>query len=169
MYIDRRRHICYPYFSCRSEIPLWRKSIRGVCPLSLRVRFAITLILLLLTLFCVAFAARSTVVTWQQFRQQNAMARSGDVRTIGPWMTIPYIAHTYHIPETYLYSQLQLPDSLALHHTTLHLLAMRYHRPIDHLVSQLQGAITNYRKKHPLRPPPPSPGARQVPPGRGTP
>ncbi|MDQ2886160.1 MAG: hypothetical protein M3Y39_08730 [Chloroflexota bacterium] len=119
--------------------------------MSLRIRFAITLTLLLLTLCCVAFVARSTVETWQQFRQQNAWAHSGDVRAIGPWMTIPDIARTYHVPETYLYSQLQLPASPALHHTTLHLLAMSYHRPVAHFVSQVQSVVIKYRKQHPLR------------------
>jgi hypothetical protein len=120
----------------------------------------------LLTLYCVAFAARSTAETWQQFRQQNAWARSGDVRAIGPWMTIPYIAHTCHVPETYLYSQLQLPDSPALRHTTLHLLAMRYHRPLDHFVSQVQGVVIQYHKLHPLRPQPAPPGSGKTPTGR---
>jgi hypothetical protein len=132
--------------------------------LSLRVRFAFTLILLLLALFCAVFAARATVETWQQFRQQNALTKSGDVRTIDSWMTIPYIAHTYHVPEHYLYSQLQIPESLALHHTTLHSLATRYHRPIDHLVTEVQGAIINYREQHP--PGPPAPGPTKSPPGR---
>ncbi len=131
--------------------------------MSLRIRFVITFTLLLLTLYCVAFAAKSTVETWQQFRQQNAWARSGDVRAIGPWMTIPYIAHTCHVPETYLYSQLQLPDAPALHHTTLHLLAMRYHRPLGHFVSQVQSIVNKYRKQHPLSPPPAPPGTKKTP------
>jgi hypothetical protein len=130
------------------------------------MRFAITFALLLLTLCCVTFAARSTVETWQQFRQQNALARSGDVHTIGFWMTIPYIAHTYHVPETYLYSQLQLPDTPALHHTTLHLIALRYHRPVERVVSQVQSVVINYRKQHPLRPPPAPPGTSKAQSGR---
>ena len=118
--------------------------------MNLRQHIAITLILLVLTLFCVAFTARSTVVTWQQFRKQNALAKSGDVRTIGPWMTLPYVAHTYQVPETYLYSQLKLPNTPTLHHTTLHLLALHYHRPVDALVGQVASAVNMYRKQHPL-------------------
>ena len=134
--------------------------------MSLRTRLALTLMLLLLALFCAISAARSTAETVQNFRQQNALTKSGDVRTISSWMTIPYIAHTYHVPEHYLYSQLKIPDSPDQHHTTLHLLASRYHRPIDHLVSDVRGAVTGYRKQHPLPPVPPSSGLKKMPPGK---
>ena len=134
--------------------------------MSLRIRFTLTLILLLLALFFAVFAARSTVETWRNFRQQNTLTKAGDVRTVRPWMTIPFIAHIYHVPEHYLYSQLKLPDSPSLHRTPLHSLATRYNRPINHLVGEIQGAITNYRKQHPGRPTATPPGPRRTPVGR---
>ena len=134
--------------------------------MSLRIRLALTLTLLLLALFCTVFAARSTVETWQNFRQQNALMKAGDVRTVRPWMTIPYIAHTYQVPEHYLYGQLKLPDSPSLHRTPLHSLATRYNRPVDHLVNEVQGAITSYRKHHLIRPTATPPGPRKTPTGR---
>ncbi len=118
--------------------------------MSLRTKFILTFILLLLALFCVAFSAKSTMQTVQKFRQQNAMANSGDVRTVDQWMTIPYIAHTYRVPETYLYSQLHLSNSRTLRHTTLEVLATRYKQPTSHLISEVQQAILAYRKLHSL-------------------
>ncbi len=87
----------------------------------------------------------------QNFQQQTMLTRKGDVSTIRPWMTIPYIASTYHIPESYLYGSLHLthlPSTPALHHTTLHVLAVRYKRPDEELIHEVQAAILTYRKQH---------------------
>lgn len=117
--------------------------------MSLRTKFVLTFVLLLLALFCVAFFAKSTIQTVQNLRRQNAMARSGDVRTVDQWMTVPYIAHTYHVPETYLYGQLHLSSAGMLHHMTLQVLATRNNQPVSHLISEVQQGILAYRKLHP--------------------
>ena len=77
------------------------------------------------------------------------MARSGDVRTVDQWMTIPFIAHTYHVPESYLYAQLHLSNSRTLQRMTLQVLAMGDNRPVSHLISEVQRAILMYRQLHP--------------------
>lgn len=119
--------------------------------MSLRTKFVLTCILLLLALFCVAFSARSTMQTLQDFRRQNALARSGDVSTVSQWMTIPYIAHTYHVPETYLYSQLHLSNPYTLHYVTLQMLATQEHLSANHLIQEIQQIILTYRQQHALR------------------
>jgi hypothetical protein len=85
--------------------------------------------------------------------QQNELARAGDVRTIGPWMTMPYIAHVYHVPESYLYQSLHLPDRRPPGHRTLQTLAVSNHRSVDDLIRTIQLAILSYRKQHPHPPP----------------
>lgn len=122
--------------------------LAGVCALSLRAKFIITCSLLLLALVCTVAAAEATVRAYRSFVQQHELAREGDVRTIGPWMTIPYIAHVYHVPESYLYHSLRIVDAHPPRHTTLHALATRYRRPVDDLIHTIQVAILTYRKQH---------------------
>ena len=87
--------------------------------------------------------------TVQNFRQQNALARSGDVSTVSQWMTIPYIAHTYHIPETYLYTRLHLSNLYTFHYVTLQMLAIQDHQSVDLLIREIQQAILAYRRQPP--------------------
>ena len=119
--------------------------------MSLRTKFILTFILLLLALFCVAFSAKSTMQTLQDFRRQNALARSGDVSTVSQWMTIPYIAHTYHVPETYLYSQLHLSNPRIVHYVTLQMLATQNHQSADNLIREIQQIILTYRQQYALK------------------
>jgi hypothetical protein len=117
--------------------------------LSLRVKLILIGILLLLALATTAIAANATYQAVQRFRQQKALAAAADVRTIRPWMTIPYVAHYYHVPEAYLYHSLHIYDTRPPRHATLHALAIRFNRPVDELVYQVQTAVLNYRKQHP--------------------
>ena len=119
--------------------------------MSLRVKLILIGILLLLALATTAIAANATYQAVQRFQQQKALAAAADVRTIHPWMTIPYIAHYYHVPEAYLYRSLHIYDTRPPRHATLHALAIRFNRPVDELVYQVQTAILNYRKQHPTK------------------
>ena len=76
--------------------------------MSLRLKVILLGILLLLTLATTAIAANATYQAIQRFQQQKALAAAADVRTIRPWMTIPYIARFYHVPEAYLYHSLHI-------------------------------------------------------------
>ena len=116
--------------------------------MSLRVKLILTCSLLLLAIGSTVFAAENTVGAYRSFVRMHELAGEGDVRTIGPWMTIPYIAHTYHVPEGYLYRTLRIADTRPPRHTTLRTLASRYQRPVDALIRTLQMAILTYRKQH---------------------
>ncbi|MDQ2907663.1 MAG: hypothetical protein ABI456_01670 [Ktedonobacteraceae bacterium] len=130
--------------------------------MSLRIKLVLVGVLLFLALGTTAIAAGATYQAFQRLQQQNALAKVGDVQTIRPWMTIPYIAHMYHVPERYLYTALHLPanSSSTLHHTTLHVLSSTYKRPVNDLIRDIQNAIKAYRKQHPGNP-------EQRPPSRG--
>ncbi len=119
--------------------------------MSLRVKVILISVFLCLALGATVFAA---IVTYQDFRdlqQQNAYAANADVRSISPWMTIPYIAHFYHVPETYLYQTLQISSTQLPRHTPLRLLASHYNRPVNSVVSTIENAILAYRKQHPFK------------------
>jgi hypothetical protein len=127
--------------------------------LSFRVKVILIGILLLLALATTAIAANATYQAVQRFQQQKTLAAAGDVRTIRPWMTIPFISRFYHVPETYLYRSLGITDTRPPRHVTLHALSLRLNRPVDQLIHELQTAIINYRKLHPNKfkhPPPPA-------------
>ena len=67
--------------------------------------------------------------------------KQGDVHTIRPWMTVPYIAHVCQVPESYLYTNLHLPVTRASRRATLQDVATRDHKPVDKVVHTVQTAI----------------------------
>lgn len=115
-------------------------------------------------LFCVALALTiifgvRTVQAIVGFEHSHQAAQSGDVRTIRPWMTVPYIARVYHVPEPYLLETLGISDAQSVRHVTLSRLATRLNTTSDSLVQELQQAILTYREQHPDQTPPPTPSA----------
>jgi len=105
--------------------------------------------LLCLALGATIFCAVQTVQAIQRFQQDQALTTAGDIRTIQPWMTIHYISRVYHVPESYLYNWLNIPNPTAMHRTSLRSLAVHYHRSLDNLISNVQAAIKTYRNEHP--------------------
>ncbi len=101
----------------------------------------------------IIFAAR-TVQAVQHFQYSRQLALSGDVRGIRSWMTIPYIAKVYHVPESYLLQTLHIADPNTVRHVTLQTLAGRLHTTSDTLIYEIQTAILTYRKLHPTPTPP---------------
>ncbi len=95
------------------------------------------------------FFAVQTVQAIQHFQEEHALTLAGDVSTIRPWMTIPYISRVYHVPEGYLYKWLHITDPRSVSHTSLRALAGRYNLPVDGLISDVQNAIRTYRNQHP--------------------
>ncbi len=116
--------------------------------MSVRIKIVIVGALLVLALGITSFFAVETLQDVRDFQQQNSLALSGNVYTIRPWMTIPYISHTYHVPESYLYRMLNLAATTPDHHITLHALSVRYHHPVDELIHKIQLAIQAYRRLH---------------------
>jgi hypothetical protein len=112
---------------------------------SMRVRVVLTGVLLVFSLLFALFAARATVGAFQSFQQER---QQGDVQTIHPWMTIPYISHVYQVPENYLYDALHLSNARPSRHTTLQELAIRVHRPVGTVIHTVQASILLYRREH---------------------
>jgi len=114
--------------------------------LNARLKLVITGILLCLALGLTVFCAVQTVQAFQRFQQEHKLAVTGDVSTIRPWMTVPFIAHFYHVPESYLDQLLHITNDRAVHHLPLRELAAHVNRPVDGLIHDIQHAILNYRK-----------------------
>ncbi len=117
--------------------------------LSLKLKMLGLVLLLCLAVSTTVYAASSTYHAVQHLQQQSALVKAGDVRSIRPWMTIPYVARLYHVPATYLYRTLHIAATPSVEHLTLHALALRTRRPVDDLIRTLQQAIETYRQRHP--------------------
>ncbi len=111
--------------------------------------------LLCIALGVTVFCAIQTVQAIQTFQKNHKLALSGDVSTIRSWMTIPFVARTYHVPESYLVDSLHISNSESLRRDSLGTLAIRYNRPLNAFINDVQRSILLYRKQHPLQSPTP--------------
>lgn len=118
----------------------------GVHTLSLRTKILLTCILLVISLFSLCFATKVTIGAFDSFQRQNTLTNEGNVSTIRPWMTIPYVARVYHVPESYLYTSLHITNTRPLRHATLTTLATRDRRPVQELIRQVQQSVLAYRR-----------------------
>ena len=117
--------------------------------LSTRSKLFVTSILLCLALGATIFCAAQTVRAIQRFQLARSQVAQGDVNDIQPWMTIHYISRVYAVPEGYLTVYLNITDSRSVSYIPLRSLAVRYNRPLDGLIRELQIAIKTYRKQNP--------------------
>ena len=72
---------------------------------------------------------------------------------IRPWMSVPYVAHSYRIPPHVLYEALGLRPAPPPDRLPLRVIAREQNRTVAELISELQDAIAREREAHP---PPPS-------------
>ena len=76
---------------------------------------------------------------------------------IRPWMTVPYVAHSYRVPAPVLYEALGVKPGPPPDRRPLRLIAREQNRSVQELISELQEAIARERAAHP---PPTSPRAK---------
>lgn len=113
-----------------------------------QIRLVLILCLCALSLSGTVFAARSTVAAYQSFHQQRVQYEQGNVATLRAWMTLPYIAYTYHVPASYLYRSLNMKET----RDTLQTIANRRKRPVKDIIASVQKAILQYRQDHQIFP-----------------
>ncbi len=116
--------------------------------MSVRIKLIGTGLLLCVALGATIFCAIQTVQAIQRFEETRNLTLSGDVSTISDWMTLPYVARVYHVPENYLDQWLHISNRQSARHATLRSLAGRLNRPVDSLIRDIQKAILTYRKQH---------------------
>ena len=78
---------------------------------------------------------------------------------IRPWMSIPYVAHSYRVPSHLLYEALNIPP-VPHDRTPIRDIARAQNRSVDEVISVLQNAIARQRALQPPgAPPPPEKGS----------
>jgi hypothetical protein len=70
---------------------------------------------------------------------------------IHAWMSIPFIAHTHHVPAGVLFQAIGVQPRSPRDHRSVRRIARDLRRPVPELILQLQGAID---AAHPLGGPP---------------
>jgi len=73
---------------------------------------------------------------------------------IRPWMSIPYVAHSYRVPPHVLYKALGIPPQ-AHDRRPLKQVAREQNRSVDEVTSVLRDTITRERANYPRDAPPP--------------
>jgi hypothetical protein len=68
---------------------------------------------------------------------------------IRPWMSVPYVAHSYRVPPRVLYEALGLKPQPPPDKRPLRLIAREQNRPVEELVGELERAIERERELHP--------------------
>jgi hypothetical protein len=76
---------------------------------------------------------------------------------IRPWMTVPYIAHSYRVPSYVLYQTLGI-SAQRLDKRPISVIARLQNRSVESVIAALKDAITRARPPYPTPPPlPPEP------------
>lgn len=103
--------------------------------------------LFLLALFATGFfgvRAIRRAIYWRNHRDEQ----------IKPWMSVPYVAHSYRVPPPMLFQAIGL-EPTPHDKRPLRIIAREQNRPVETLISELDEAIKRFRQL-PRPPPPPS-------------
>lgn len=132
--------------------PRGAQRARRVIPL------AVLLLVALLAFFFVAARVARAVLEVRKAEQ----VRNGAEVGVRPWMTIPYIARAYGVPESELYNALGLTPNERDRRAPLGAIAKRKGRNLDADIATLNTLLAE-RQQAPRAPAPPAP---PPPPGR---
>jgi len=106
---------------------------------------ALALVVALTGLFAVRTVRRA--LYWRLHRDE----------AIRPWMSLPYVAHSYRVPPQVLYQALGI-DHPPHDRRPIREIAYEQNRPVDEVIATLQEAIARERASRPGQPPPPIQG-----------
>src|SRR5437870_4845041 len=96
----------------------------------------LAVVLLITSLFAVRTVRRA--IYWRLHRDE----------VIRPWMSVPYVAHSYRVPPPVLYEALGIPP-LPHDRRPIRDIAQQQNRSVDEVISVLQNAIARERSMHP--------------------
>ncbi len=103
--------------------------------------------------FCVAIAG--TLVLAFRVRR-HARRLHFENEPIRPWMTVPFIAHTHHVPASVLFHALGIEPEQR-DRRPLRTIARQEHRPVEDVVRDLERALAGAGHTHPA---PEAPGGK---------
>ena len=105
-----------------------------------RTQWLVTLALVLVVALTGLFAVRTVrrAIYWRLHRDE----------TIRPWMSVPYVAHSYRVPPHVLYEALGIPHP-PHDRRPIRELAHEQNRSAEELIAILEKAIAHEREVHP--------------------
>jgi hypothetical protein len=106
----------------------------------------IALVLVVLGTGLLAVRTVRRAVHWRTHRDE----------TIRPWMSVPYVAHSYRVPPNVLYQALGIPPQTH-DRRPLKQIAREHNRSVDEIISVLKDAIDREHLAHPPNPTPTQP------------
>lgn len=77
---------------------------------------------------------------------RHALRMHHDSGRLRPWMSIPYIARTRHVPADVLYDAAGLPNDKR-DRRPLGRIARQQHRPLDELIASVEAAVVHARSQ----------------------
>ena len=113
-------------------------------------------ILLVFAACLLALVGVRSVRSYQELRNEQRL-RTGEAIGVRPWMTLPYVARVYDLPETEVYATLGLAETEANRRAPLQAIARREGRDLDADILALNGLIEARRRENG------TPGAPQSP------
>ncbi len=121
-------------------------------------RIAPLVLLLILSLFLL-FVISARVARGIREARNDERVRNGAAVGVRPWMTIPYIARAYGIPESDLFTALNLAPSQRTRRAPLGVLAEHNGRNLDADIATINRLIAAHQAtpRNPPSPQPPQP------------
>jgi hypothetical protein len=102
-------------------------------------------VLVLAVAFCIAIAG--TLIFGVRVGRHVRRLR-WENEPIRPWMSVPFIAHTHHVPAGLLYQAIRL-EPHAHDRRPLRAIAREEHRPVEDVVRDLEHALVSAGHLHP--------------------
>ncbi len=107
-------------------------------------------LLILLVALCVALAA---TFVFGSRAGRHARRLHFEDEPIRPWMSVPFIAHTHHVPSALLFHAIGL-EPQQHDRRPLRTIARDQHRPVEDVVRDLERALAAAGHTHPSLEPP---------------
>ena len=107
-------------------------------------------LLILLVAFCVAIAG-TFIFAFRAGRYARRLRFENE--PIRPWMSVPFIAHTHHVPSALLFQAIG-EQPLPHDRRPLGMIARQEHRPVEDVVQDLERALASAGHTHPALAPP---------------
>jgi len=107
-------------------------------------------LLILAVAFCVAIAG-TLIFGFRAGRHARRLHFENE--PIRPWMSVPFIAHTHHIPSAILYHAIGL-EPQPHDRRPLRAIAREEHRPVEDMIRDVERALASAGHTHPTPEPP---------------
>jgi hypothetical protein len=120
----------------------------------------VVIVLLMVGIILTAFFGVRLVHSAAQLHHNRLPPGTTDVQLIRGWMTIPYIARVYRVPEAYLWQGLGIPEA-GNRHRSIEALGVELGYSETKMLDKVQAIILTYQAQHtpvpvvPTRPPDP--------------